>query len=167
MKKIMIIGIPGAGKSTLAKQLNKFLQIPVYHMDKIFWKSGWKQISRKELIAETQKIFKKETWIIDGNYSATMEMRMKEADPIIFLHYRTMTCLYGIIKRRITYHNKTRPDLGTGCREKLDWEFFNYVRTFNKKKTSYIYELLSAYTSKDILIFRNRKELTNFLRKIG
>jgi adenylate kinase family enzyme len=57
MKKIMIIGIPGAGKSTLAKQLNKILQILVYHMDKIFWKSGWKQISSKELIAETQIIF--------------------------------------------------------------------------------------------------------------
>ena len=122
MKKIAIIGSGGAGKSTLAQQLGQLLHIPVHHMDATFWKPGWQNIGREQLIKETAKILdENESWIIDGNYSATMDIRLEQADTVIFLHFKTVTCLYGITKRRIQYHNKTRPDMGIDCPEKLDW----------------------------------------------
>lgn len=164
MKKIAIIGSGGAGKSTLARQLSILLDIPVYHMDAIFWKPGWQSIGREELITETTKILEEnDSWIIDGNYGATMDVRLEQADTIIFLHYKTITCLYGITKRRIQYHNKTRPDMGKDCPEKLDWEFFQWVRQFNKKKVPSIYERLSKLKNKDILVFRNRKQVKKYL----
>ncbi|GAB3798694.1 DNA topology modulation protein [Virgibacillus kimchii] len=168
MKKIAIIGSSGAGKSTLARQLSTLLNIPAYHLDAVFWKPGWKNISREELINETTKILEKnDSWIIDGNYGETMDLRLQQADTIIFLNYKTITCLYGIIKRRIQYHKQTRPDMGKDCPEKLDWEFFQYVKQFNRKKVPLIYERLSKLENKNILIFKRRKELNNYLTKLN
>jgi len=168
MKKIAIIGNPGAGKSTLARQLSVLSGIPVFHLDAIFWKPGWQSISREELIRKTTQILEEQnSWIIDGNYGATMNVRLQQADTIIFLHYKTTTCLYSIIKRRIQYHKQTRPDMGKDCPEKLDWEFFQYVKKFNRKKVPILYEKLSKLENKHILIFKTRKDLKKYLIKLN
>ncbi|MEF2290978.1 hypothetical protein V2W34_02995 [Virgibacillus dokdonensis] len=109
----------------------------------------------------------KDTWIIDGNYSATMDIRLKEADTIIFLHFSTICCLYGITKRRIQYHKQKRPDLAAGCPEKLDWEFFQYVRKFNKQKAPHIYELLTNYPDKQQIIFKIDPSYKNFFKIVA
>ncbi|MBU8566835.1 DNA topology modulation protein [Virgibacillus pantothenticus] len=167
MKKIMIIGNPGSGKSTLARKLSDLLGIPAYHMNTIFWQPGWVPIKREKLVQETKKLMEKDAWIIDGNYGATMDIRLKEADTIILLHFSTIRCLYGITKRRIQYHNRTRPDLTEGCPEKLDREFFQWVRKFNKRKAPHIYERLANYPDKRQLIFKNRTQLQKFLQKLS
>ncbi|WP_373895579.1 DNA topology modulation protein [Virgibacillus sp. CBA3643] len=163
MKKITIIGSGGAGKSTLAQNLGSILHIPVYHLDAIFWKPGWVPIERDSFTAKQEKICGQDAWIIDGNYGATMDRRLQEADTVIFLHYRTIRCLYGITKRRIQYRNKTRPDMGEDCPEKLDWEFFHYVRGFNKTKAPAIYERLSNLENTTIRIFKTPNETRHFL----
>lgn len=164
MRKIAVIGGSGAGKSTLAQQLGSILNISVYHLDAIFWKPGWNPIERSELIEEQGIILQKDSWIIDGNYSSTMDMRLLEADTIIFLHYKTIRCLYGVTKRRIQYHKKTRPDMGEGCKEKLDLEFLNWVYQFNRKKAPSIYQKLDQLHDKQIHIFKNPKETKQFLK---
>ncbi|MEC5423764.1 DNA topology modulation protein [Virgibacillus sp. C22-A2] len=166
MKKIAIIGSGGAGKSTLAQRLGSILDIPVYHLDAIHWKPGWKAISRAELIEETEKILQHDAWIIDGNYGGTMDIRLQQADTVLFLHYPTIYCLYGITKRRIQYRNQTRPDMGEGCPEKLDWEFINWVRQFNKTKVPAIYDRLSNLDDTTIHIFKSRKKLNLFLNQL-
>ena len=101
MKRIMIIGCPGSGKSTLSKQLAMKLKLPLVHLDQIYWKSNWQPISDELfdelLLHEVQK----DEWIIDGNYSRTISMRLEACDTIIYLEYHTMTCLFGVIKRVI------------------------------------------------------------------
>lgn len=166
MKKIAIIGSGGAGKSTLAQILGKKLKLPVYHLDAIHWQPGWVPMSREKFIKETEKILEGDNWIIDGNYGSTMDLRLQQADTVIFLHYGTIRCLYGITKRRIMYRNKTRPDMGKNCPEKLDWEFFQWVRKFNKTKTPAIYEQLATLNNTNIHIFRNRKELRHFIQTL-
>ncbi|PAV29794.1 AAA family ATPase [Virgibacillus profundi] len=166
MEKIAIIGGSGAGKSTLAQTLGRILQIPVYHLDAIHWQPGWVPITSEAFIKKTENILNKESWIIDGNYGSTMDLRLQQADTVIFLHYKTVHCLYGIIKRRIHYRNKTRPDMGEDCPEKIDWEFFQWVRKFNKTKVPPIYKRLSSLEDKNIHIFKNRKELNTFLDKL-
>ncbi|WP_404451597.1 DNA topology modulation protein [Virgibacillus necropolis] len=167
MKKIVILGGSGAGKSTLAKKLGSLLNIPVYHLDSIFWQPGWKSIEKSELINEQKAILQNESWIIDGNYSASMEIRLREADTVIFLHYKTTRCLYGVIKRRIQYHNKTRPDMGEGCPEKLDAEFLQWVYQFNKKKAPVIREKINNLQNTTIHTFKNPKETEQFLVKFS
>lgn len=167
MKKIIIIGSGGAGKSTLAQKLGTMLQIPVYHLDAIHWQPGWKPMERETFIEAQHEILTQATWIIDGNYGSTMDIRLQQADTILFLHYRTIRCLYGIIKRRVQYRNKTRPDMGKDCPEKIDWEFIQWVRQFNKVKAPAIYERLNDLDNTKILVFKTPKELKKFLTGVN
>ncbi|BAC13038.1 DNA topology modulation protein [Oceanobacillus iheyensis HTE831] len=165
MNKIMIIGCPGSGKSTLAMQLGEYKKLPVYHLDSFFWKPGWEQIERDKFIEKQKEIMEEPAWIIDGNYNATMDTRIKKADTIIFLHYRTTRCLFRIIKRRIQYHGQTRPDMGEDCKEKIDWEFVQYVLKFNKDKCPTIFDKLDAVKEKQIYILKNPKQLKQFFHQ--
>lgn len=106
MQKILIIGSPGSGKSTFSFRLSEKLNIPIIHLDKLFWKSGWvsrsKEAFDKLLIEEMEK----ESWIIDGNYSRTLPMRLEKADTVIFFDYSRFVCLWRVLKRVITNYGK-------------------------------------------------------------
>jgi adenylate kinase family enzyme len=163
MRKIAIIGSGGSGKSTLAVKLGTTLHLPVHHLDALYWQPGWIPTEREKFINDQQKILQQDTWIIDGNYSSTMDERLAMADTIIFLHYTTIRCLYGITKRRLQYRNQTRPDMGKECPEKLDWEFFHWVRNFNKTKVPSIYNRIAQLGNKTIFIFKSPKELKKYI----
>lgn len=168
MKKIAIIGSPGAGKSTFSKKLSEILSIEVYHIDKLFWKPGWVQITKAELQEKFLEIFKLDTWIIDGNYLDTMDMRIHEADTIIFLDYPLWLCLWGVVQRRLLYSRKIRPDITEGCKEKLNLEFLIFVVNFSRKQKKLVYEKLEKLpVEKNLYIFKNRSELNRFLQNIN
>lgn len=112
MKKIILIGSGGAGKSTLARLLGEKLNIKVYHLDRLFWKPGWVVVQREEQRKVQYKLINQPKWIIDGNYRGTMDIRLHAADTIIFLDLHRMICVYRAFKRMLKYRNKTRPDMG-------------------------------------------------------
>lgn len=168
MKKIMIVGSAGAGKSTLARKLNEIIGIKLFHLDKLFWKPDWECISREELEEKIRSVITLDSWIIDGNYSSTMEMRLKEADTIIFLDFPLWLCLWGVIKRRFMYEGKIRPDITEGCKEKLDWEFIKWILTFPFKERKAIHEKINQYSKeKNVFIFKNRKEVKEFISMLS
>jgi adenylate kinase family enzyme len=165
MKKVIIIGSGGAGKSTLSRKLSTALGIQVYHLDALYWKPGWNQTARDEWIKTIGNIIRQDAWIMDGNFGSTMEMRAEAADSIIFLDYSTPRCLYGIFKRRIMYHGKVRPDMNEGCPEKLDWEFVRWVAEYKRKKAPAIIDMLMKYREqgKTIYHFTSPRETEAFL----
>ena len=75
-KKILVVGPGGAGKSTFSKKLSKILNIPVYHLDSIYWLPNWEHLEREEFIKKVRVITSKDEWIIDGNYSGSLEERV-------------------------------------------------------------------------------------------
>lgn len=163
MQRIVILGCSGSGKSTLARQLGKKLTIPVHHLDSYFWKPGWVNIERSELTEIQQEIIKQDQWILDGNYSATINIRLQAADTVVFLNYPTWRCLYGIVKRRIQYHNQTRPDMGKDCKEKLDWEFIQWVLRFQKDKVPKLRQQLEQAKHLKIIELTSPKHTKAFL----
>ncbi|WP_077624416.1 DNA topology modulation protein [Sediminibacillus massiliensis] len=166
MQKIAIIGSGGAGKSTLAKQIGTILNLPVYHLDAYFWKPGWEPIPKKELISYHQEIFQQDGWIIDGNYSSTMEMRLQAADTVIFLDYSTIRCLYGIIKRRFQYRGKTRPDMGKGCPERLDPQFVLWVARYKQQKAPIVKQKLRNAGNITIYHLKKPRHTKDFLTQL-
>lgn len=165
MKRIIVIGCGGAGKSTLSRKLSDKLNIPVYHLDKIFWNRGWIQTPQEEFDIKLKSLVNKDKWIIDGNYIRTLDMRVERADTIIFINMSTYLCLYRAIKRRIMYNGKSRPDMAEGCPEGVDFEFFKWILTYNKKIRPEILEKLKKYNDKTVIILNGKKEVKDFINK--
>lgn len=166
MQKILIIGSPGSGKSTFSYRLKEKLNIPIIHLDKLFWTEGWVERSREEFDHLLLEEMKKDRWIMDGNYSRTIEMRLKEADTVIFFDYNRFLCLWRVLKRVITNYGKSRRDMGEGCPERFDGEFMKYVYSFNDTQRKSIYEKLNKGENKTIIVIHNRKEFRELERKL-
>ena len=133
MERILIIGCGGAGKSTLAQQLGKKLNLPVVHLDKLFWKPGWVESSQEEMDEKIRQELEKPKWIMDGNFNRTIPERMKYCDTVIYLDFSRTACWLGVLKRILTTYGKVRPDMGEGCPERFDLDFLKWVWNFNKK----------------------------------
>jgi adenylate kinase family enzyme len=119
MRRIVIIGSSGSGKSTLARQLGNTLNLPVIHLDKYFWHPGWVGTDLQEWIPQVEQFAAGSSWIIDGNYRSTLDIRLKRADTVIFLDLPRWVCVWRAIKRRFQYLNRQRPDVAEGCQEKV------------------------------------------------
>jgi len=127
MKKVAIIGSSGSGKSTFARRLGSATNLEVIHLDRIHWLPNWTETPKDEWRQKNLEIVQKKSWIIDGNYGGTMEIRLDAADTIIFLDMPRTICVYRILKRVALYRPGARPDLADGCDEKFDWEFVKWV----------------------------------------
>jgi adenylate kinase family enzyme len=93
------------------------------HLDSLFWKSGWIASIDEEWNQTIAELVRKDQYIMDGNYSRTISIRMKEADTIFFFDFSRYLCIYRAFKRRIMNHGRTRSDMAEGCKEKIDVEF--------------------------------------------
>lgn len=166
MKRIIIIGCGGAGKSTLAQQLGEKLDIPVLHLDKLFWKPGWVERDKTEFDELVRGELAKDRWIMDGNFNRTLPERIKHCDTIIYLDFSRFACLWGVLKRVLTTYGKVRPDMGEGCPERIDWEFLKWVWNFNKNKREQNYRLLNEAEGVETIVLKNRRMVKRFLRFI-
>lgn len=136
MKRIMVIGVSaGVGKSAFARELGHRTGLPVHHLDAHFWNSGWVESTLGEFAEKTAALLKEEKWIIDGNYSSTFEMRMAEADTMIYLELPLRICIVPGPETLGDNLGHTRRDMPDGCEEKMDREFLSFIiRTYTTRK---------------------------------
>lgn len=157
MKRIMIIGCGGSGKSTLAPRLAAKLSLPVYHLDRLYWQPGWKELPKEEWHALQKKLCAQPEWVLDGNYGGTMEIRFTACDTIIFLDLPTITCLLGALRRYIRFRGRSRPDVSEGCPEKLDWEYLTWIWWYRRdRRPKIIARLRELKSTKRIIILPTR-----------
>jgi adenylate kinase family enzyme len=130
LRRIALIGSGGAGKSTFARELGAKLEIPVVHLDPIFFSPGWVEMSQVEWKALQQELVQSPAWIIDGNHAETLDVRLSAADTVILLDLNRFICMWRVIKRRISYRRKARIDRASGCEERLAWRFVRWVWTY-------------------------------------
>ena len=161
MRKVIVIGCPGSGKSTFARKLHEKYGLPLNYLDMIWWKDDETTISEAEFDAKLQEILMRDAWIIDGNYNRTLEMRIKECDTVFFLDLPTETCVKGITER-----------VGTK-REDMPWvektvndEFLQFVLDFEKDGRPHILRLLEKYPQKNIVVFHSREETEIYLDNV-
>ena len=163
MKKIMIIGCPGSGKSTFSRALHQKTGIPLYHLDMMNWNSDRTTVEKSVFLERLSSAVRNNEWIIDGNYGSTIELRLQACDTVIFLDYPLEVCLSGIRERR----GKARSDMPWVENEnEEDAEFIGFIKSFSSQSRPSILELLKKYSHKDIYIFKNRDEADAFLDKI-
>ena len=167
MERILIIGCPGAGKTTLARKMEERLGLSVVHLDNIFWSPGnWvhleKQDFDKALLAELEK----PRWIIEGNYNRTLPLRLQYCDTVIWLDFSRYVCMGGWIKRMITNWGKVRSDMAPGCVERYEQEFAEFIWNFRKNNQDKYYRLLNEAEGIETVVLKNRRMVRRFLRQL-
>ena len=161
MNKVIVIGSPGSGKSVFSKELHKRIKLPLYHLDNLFWNEDKTSVLRHVFDERLNEILNKDSWIIDGNYARTMNIRMSFCDTMIFLDYETELCLKSVKERM----GKKRSDIPWVETEE-DAEFIEYIKNFNVEQKPEILKLLNIYSNKQIFVFKTREEATMFLNNL-
>lgn len=160
MEKVLVIGCPGSGKSTFARELNKITGIPLFYLDMIWHKPDKTTCSRESFDQRLGGILKGERWIIDGNYARTLPLRLACCDTVFWLDYPLETCIEGIRARK----GKPRVDMPWTEMEE-DEEFMEFVRNFPISGRREIQSLLKEYPEKNIVVFHSREEAEAFLAR--
>ena len=168
MQRVLLIGSPGSGKTTLAKQLSQLFNLPLIHLDKLFWRGDWQQVSREEFDAALQRELEKPRWLIDGNYLRTLDRRLDDCDTVIWLDLPTPICLWRVIKRFFQNRGRVREDMGGNCVERWDKErltFFRYVATFRRTHHKQMQERLRNHPDVGVIHLKSRRQVKGFLQR--
>ena len=162
MKRVIVIGCPGSGKTTFAEKLNKITGLSLYYLDAIWHKPDKTHIPREEFDRRLLEILATDEWIIDGEYGRTVEMRLKECDTVFLFDLPAEVCLQGVTNRL----EKKRYEM-PWIEKELDPEFETYIKDFANDSLPRLYELIEKYgTEKQVIIFKSRKEADDFLNKM-
>jgi adenylate kinase family enzyme len=146
VKRVVVLGAGGAGKTQLAVQLARQTGLPVVHLDPIFWRPGWQPAPREETRVALDEAVAQELWIIDGNWLSAGDARFERADTAIFLDFPRTTCIARVVRRAVRDRPVRRPDLPDGCREGFDWAFLKWIWNFGRDDRPLILETLGRFT---------------------
>jgi adenylate kinase family enzyme len=145
MRRILVVGCPGAGKSTCAHRLAERLLLPVIHLDFHYWHSGWQPCERIGWRERCAALAATPDWIMNGNFSDTHDIRMPRADTLIWLDYPRRTCMRRVLLRIVKDYGRHRQDMPERCREQLDPEFIRFVCDFPAKNRPHLVEGVERY----------------------
>jgi adenylate kinase family enzyme len=166
MQRILVIGSPGAGKSTLARRLSDQLGLPLIHLDREHWSAGWVSLPNDVWADRVAELAARPSWIIDGNYANTLDVRLNRATTIIWLDLPRWLCMARIVRRVLTYRGRVRPDMAEGCPERLNLEFLRYAWNFSRHSRSKNEGLLKGLRSdQKLVVLRTPREVANFLNR--
>ena len=163
MQRVLIIGSSGAGKSTFARKLSAKEGLPIIYLDQHYFDKNWVEPSKEVWKKRVQALSQQESWVMDGNYGGTMDIRIARADTIIFLNLPVWLCLYRILKRWLQYRGQVRPGSAEGCYEKMDLQFIHYVATYPITRRPGILKKLAALEKeKQVFVLKSRTAVKAF-----
>lgn len=164
MKKILVIGSGGSGKTTFARRLGEIHGIEVIHLDSKYWRPGWVETPKDEWRRKVEELVAGDAWIIDGNYSGTLGVRLDACDTVIFLDLPRTVCLWRVLKRALAFRNAARPDMAEGCPEKINLAFLWWVWNYPSRTRPKVLERLGETSQgKKIVRLHSRDEVEEFL----
>lgn len=162
MKRILVIGCPGSGKSYFSRALAEKLGLPLVHLDLLNWNADGTNVEREVFDKRLADVLARDEWIIDGNYGRTMESRMERCDAIFFLDFPTEVCLNGVRERK----GKPRPDMPFDPPDSDDEEFMEFIRRYSEESRSKVLELLEKYSDRETVVFRDRDSANDYLANL-
>ncbi|WP_420127915.1 hypothetical protein [Longimicrobium sp.] len=167
MRKVLVIGSSGAGKSVFAARLAERTGLPLIHLDAIYWKPGWVKTPKDEWARTVDRLLARDRWVMDGNYAGTLGQRLAACDTVVFLDLPRAVCLWRAVKRRIVHHRTARPDVAPGCSERLTWEFIRWIWAYPRTQRPRVLASLAALRpDQRAVVLRSDAEIDDFLRSI-
>lgn len=144
MRKVLVIGSPGAGKSTFSQRLAERTGLPLVHLDAIYWSPGWVKTPKDEWLRTVDELLAGDAWILDGNYAGTLDRRLAVCDTVFYLDLPRAVCLWRAVKRRFMYHRRSRPDMRAGNDERITRELIQWIWDYPAKRRPGVLAKLDA-----------------------
>ena len=173
--RINVIGTSGSGKTTFGRELASALQIPFIELDAIFWGPDWSEPEDSELFSKLSNALASDHWVLDGNYSRTLEIKWKRVDSVIWLDFSFPRTVSQAVKQalsRIISQEELWP--GTGNRESLKKLFSRdsivlwTIQTYTRRKKK-ILGYISSEQYQSIIFHRIKspKQAKIFLQSVS
>jgi len=124
MRRVVVVGTTGSGKTTLAREIARRLGIPHIELDALNWGPNWTEVPREVFRARVAAALEGEAWVVDGNYSAVRDIVWPRADTVVWVDYPLWLILWRLLLRtfRRTF---TREELWSGNRERFRDQFLS------------------------------------------
>jgi adenylate kinase family enzyme len=168
MKRVMVIGGPGSGKSTLSRQLHGLTGLPLFHLDRLYWRRGWTPCPKDEWHRLLRELAAQEEWIMDGGYDSTFALRMPRADTVLWLDLPLRVAFPRVLRRMAFNFRRVRPDLAPECPERIDLAFLRWAWTFRQAHAAKYRDALATYARHaNVRIFASSREANRFLDSLG
>jgi adenylate kinase family enzyme len=167
MRRVLVIGSGGSGKSTFSLRLGERLGLEVIHLDKVYWRPGWVEMPKDEWMRKVEELCGREAWVMDGNYSGTLDVRLAACDTVIFLDQPRAVCMWRVLKRSVRYRRSTRPDMAEDCPERINLKFLQWVWTYPMRRRPMILARLGEIADdKRVVRLRSDAEVKRFLAEV-
>jgi adenylate kinase family enzyme len=166
VRRVLVIGAGGSGKTTFARALAAQRNLPLIHLDALYWSAGWTPTPNEEWDRIVAELIARDTWVMDGNYGRTLAPRLAACDCVIFLDFSRYVCLWRVFRRWLAYRGRSRPDLAEGCPESLTWEFIWWIWTYPRRRRPEILRRLAELPkSTRVVILRSREAVRRYLQQ--
>ncbi len=166
MKRVVIPGCGGSGKSHVAQRLSDVLNIPVINLDALYDDGEWNVLTPNKFAALQHDLAAAPSWIIDGNYATTLPIRLAEADAVVLLDISTVMCLWGIATRRLRQWGSLEKSPGVYGR--ITWSFVRYVFAYRRVMRPRVQQLMTQHaTHAESVVLTNRRSIREWLDQMG
>lgn len=171
MKKVLLIGSGGAGKSTFSQKLARKTGLPLHHLDGLYWQPNWTQPDTAQWEKKVLELAAQDEWIMDGNFGGTLALRTPYADTIILFDLPNWLCLWNVLKRRVKYAHifgRSRPGMAPGCAETIDLKFLFWIWNYPRKNKPQVLKTIEQYRQPNatVIIFRSFRAMDQYLQSL-
>lgn len=165
MDRIAIIGCGGSGKTHLANELATLVNLPLTHLDGVYYDTDWNPLPPEEFAALQRDLVAQPRWLIEGNYAGTLPIRLAAADTVIFLDLHAITCLAGIAQRRWRYRGGQHAK--DGVYDRITWNFVRYIWRYRKTMRPRVHQLLDDHgVNARLVTLTSRRQATRFVTQL-
>jgi adenylate kinase family enzyme len=166
VERVAIVGCGGSGKSYVARQLGRLLDLPVVHMDTVYFDDQWNPLPMERFEAAQRELVAAPRWVIDGNYNSTVQVRLEAADTVVFMDLPTRVCLWGILSRQLRHgRGQNNQD---GVYNRITPDVLRYVLSYRRKMRPRILAKIDQYASDtQVIVLTSRRQTRRFLRQVA
>lgn len=169
MRRIIVVGSQGSGKTSLALELGRTLALPVVHLDVLYWRPGWTPSDKASFRTRVAEAIAADQWIVDGSFSGlAFDLTIARADLLVVIDRPRWLCQWRILWRSAFDRDTTRPDLPEGCVEQFDWKLMQEAWRYDTERAPVI-EAERARYGPDVPVLRLRRDrdIQGFLESVS